>query len=377
MNDRSGIQLVSTHLAPGGSRSAALLVAEELAARGHPVSIVALYRGPDGATDLPAGLPIRVLVDVERPRASDYVRAAARLWQLMRRSRPSAVLGVLPAANVLSCACAAATGVRRRVACHHSPRAMHRAPMRWLDSLARRAGVFTDVVCVSASVASSISGGRLRGPASGGPHIIPNAIRPLRVRRDRREVRRLHALPPNEPVLCMIGRLSPEKNVLAAIDAACRLRDVRLAIAGDGPLAREASAIIAREGAQDRIRLLGALPHADAIDLLLACDGFVQISHHEGRSLALLEALMAQRPVLASDIPAQREALTTPSGETAGLLCDPDDIGAIATAMGRLAHEPELRQALVRRAAPLADTLDARRMGDAYDALLGGRGART
>ena len=364
------ILLVSTHLAPGGTRVALGIITEQLSTRGYTVSTVALYRGHGDATvQITASGNSHVLVETAEPRLIDYARAYVRLGRLIRELRPRAVLGVMPAANLLAGVCAKAARVPQRVACHHTVRCFQHPVMRCLDTLAMFGGIFTDVVCVSQTVADSFNGVHRYHSRM---HVIPNGIPSFAVTRTRSQVRRQHGLSEREPILCMIGRLVPEKNVLAAVTAACRVPRVRLAVAGDGPLHTAAAAIIATAGAGDRVRLLGPLDHRSALELIHAADGFVQVSHYEGRSLALLEALMAKSPILASDIPAQREALTTPQGEIAALLCPPDDVEALSIAMSRLASEPQLRRDLSARAAQLGPTLDVGRMGDAYHELLDG-----
>jgi len=132
--------------------------------------------------------------------------------------------------------------------------------------------------------------------------------------------------------LTAIGRLSAEKNLLNTIAAVGRVAGCRLVLVGTGPLKDELVNYIAENGLSDRVLLTGHLDHQSAVDVLFASDVFLQLSFSEGRSVALLEALCAERPIVASDIPSQAEVLALASGQSAGILCDPSDVDAMANA---------------------------------------------
>jgi glycosyltransferase involved in cell wall biosynthesis len=97
---------------------------------------------------------------------------------------------------------------------------------------------------------------------------------------------------------------------------------------------------------------------------------FLQLSFSEGRSVALLEALCAERPIVASDIASQAEVLSLASGQSAGILCDPSDVDAMANAIRMVSDRPDLRRFLSERAASLKPKIDPQEMGRGYAALL-------
>jgi glycosyltransferase involved in cell wall biosynthesis len=70
---------------------------------------------------------------------------------------------------------------------------------------------------------------------------------------------------------------------------------------------------------------------------LASFDVFVLPSRYEGFPLAVVEAMMAGLPVVASDVGSVREAVR--DGAT-GLLVPPNDPGALAAAVGRLLADP-------------------------------------
>jgi glycosyltransferase involved in cell wall biosynthesis len=124
------------------------------------------------------------------------------------------------------------------------------------------------------------------------------------IRKDRTEVRQSAALPDNGLVLGHVGRFYPRKNHAFLLDVAAEVfartpRATLLAL-GDGPLMPEIRARAEELGIADRIVFAGS--RDDVPDLMKsAMDVFLLPSHHEGLSIALLEAQAAGLPCLVSD----------------------------------------------------------------------------
>jgi len=97
------------------------------------------------------------------------------------------------------------------------------------------------------------------------------------------------------------------------------------------------------------IALLGTVPDAELPSWFAAADVFAFPSAKEGWGLAVLEAMSAALPVVASDLPVFREYLT--SGRDA-LLVPVGDPAALADALASVLGDPRLAQRL--RAAGLA-----------------------
>ena len=114
------------------------------------------------------------------------------------------------------------------------------------------------------------------------------------------------------PVLGVVGRLSREKGVDVFIDAARLLaeRGLRFSalVAGDGPERSALEQQTRHAGLEDRIRFLGAL--ATAAPLYPRLDLLVIPSRSEGLPNVLLEALRADRPVVATEVGAVPEVIT-------------------------------------------------------------------
>jgi glycosyltransferase involved in cell wall biosynthesis len=126
------------------------------------------------------------------------------------------------------------------------------------------------------------------------------------------------------PQLLAVGRLAEEKNFELLIRVLPSLRaqfpNIRLRIAGDGPLRSELELLAAREGVEDAIEFLGFVSDVKSLHADTAC--YVMPSKTEGMPMALLEAMSAGSPIVASDvggIPSmvghEREALLVPAGD--------------------------------------------------------------
>jgi LmbE family N-acetylglucosaminyl deacetylase len=90
-------------------------------------------------------------------------------------------------------------------------------------------------------------------------------------------------------------------------------------------------------------------------------------SRFEGFPLAMVEAMLAERPIVASAVSSVAEAIR--DGET-GLLVPPDDEHALANALRRLLDDRNLASALGRRAYDVAvEEFTSERMATAYEAL--------
>jgi glycosyltransferase involved in cell wall biosynthesis len=106
--------------------------------------------------------------------------------------------------------------------------------------------------------------------------------------------------------LLFVGRLHEEKNPLSLVDALSGL-DAWLTMVGTGPLEGEVRARLAAVGARGEV--VGNVAHERLPELLNSAEVFVQPSRIEGHPKTIIEAMSCGRPVLASDIPGNREVV--------------------------------------------------------------------
>jgi glycosyltransferase involved in cell wall biosynthesis len=236
------------------------------------------------------------------------------------------------------------------------------------------------LVAVSAEVAASVQ--RDLQPAAGRLVTIPNgvAIGRYRAGASRTSLRASIGVPDGALLYTCVAKLYEQKGhavLLAAFaEAAASKPGMHLALAGDGPLANELAGRAAASGVGDRIHLLGE--RSDVPQLLAASDAFVLPSLWEGMPMALLEAMAAGLPVVASRVSGTEEVL---DGGESGLLVEPGDAQGLATALGRLATDGTLRARLGASASQRVEArysvdVQARAHLDLYRRCLGTRTGR-
>lgn len=158
-----------------------------------------------------------------------------------------------------------------------------------------------------------------------------------------------HGFNEEDLLVASIGRLDPQKNPLGLIasfaGALGGLSHAHLLLAGGGSLRLDCEKMAAELGLAARIHFLGTTP--DVAGLLAASDIFALASNWEGTPLAVIEAMAAGLPVVATSVGGVPELVT--DGLT-GVLTPAGDIGSMVSALGRLARDAGLRQLMGRAA---------------------------
>jgi glycosyltransferase involved in cell wall biosynthesis len=177
---------------------------------------------------------------------------------------------------------------------------------------------------------------------------IPNGVRAPRA--EGSSLRRELALSPEDSLLVAVGNLYAVKGHRHLLEALALLSErhprVHVAIAGRGERAEGLAAQARDAGLEHRVHLLGL--RSDVRALLAAADVFVLPSLSEGLPLALLEAMFAGVPIVASDV---GEVGTALLGGEAGVLVPPGDARALAAALEGVLADPGKAQRLGERAA--------------------------
>ena len=300
--------------------------------------------------------------------------ALARLVRLALGLRPDVVHGYLFGPNLFAALAGRLAGVpvvavaKRNVDAFETPR------QSAVERLAHR--LATHVTAVSEAAAdSAVALGVSRARVT----VIPNGVDAARFADGAPAERaRLELGADGSPLVGSVGCLAARKDYGTLLEALARLAGrgtaFRAALVGDGV---ERAALEARAealGLTPRVRFLGE--RADVERLLPGMDLFVLSSREEGIPNALLEAMAAARPCVATAVGGTPEVLR--DGET-GWLVPPGDPAALAAAVVRYFEEdlgPGLRAGV--RALRAAHSWEA--LADAtvglVDALAPGRGWR-
>jgi glycosyltransferase involved in cell wall biosynthesis len=310
--------------------------------RGHDVLVVAVgehsmtadhpFRAPLDA----ANVPIRQVV--LRPRA--YLDERARIAAICREFAPEVVHAHGNRPDVVDSPVVRSLGIGS-VSTHHgwTYGSLRNRVYEYLHTRSLRRG--DAVIAVSESIARRLEA---QGVPPDRLYVVQNAWAPVAEPLSRAEARRLLDLPPDARLVGSVGRLSREKGIDVLVDAMGLLRndDVVACVIGDGAEREREQAHAERVAA--RIIWKGMVPSASR--LIKAFDVFVQSSRTEGTPIALLEAIAAEAPVVATrvggvpDVVSGSEAILVPSENPA----------ALADAIQRVLAKPEAAAERVRRA---------------------------
>ena len=154
------------------------------------------------------------------------------------------------------------------------------------------------------------------------------------------------ALIPHEGlVVGACGRLTEARNPEAFIRLAAELRrhgpDARCVWIGSGEMETDARRLVQELGLADSFEFTGWLKPREVLERMRGLDVFVHYSRWEGLPNAALEAMAMGLPVVASDVPGNRDAVK--EGVTGFLARDE---AGLQDAVSRLLMDPPLRRRL-------------------------------
>lgn len=157
---------------------------------------------------------------------------------------------------------------------------------------------------------------------------------------------------PTKKYIYFIGTLEPRKNLSTLVEAYQQLPqnlkdEYSLVLAGGKGWKGEKSqaAIDKAQAAGDRVIHIGYIDQADSPVLFQKASLYVMPSLYEGFGMPVLEAMISQTPVIASDIPVLREA-----GGEAALYASPKDPGDFSKKMEAILASPQTAAELNKKA---------------------------
>lgn len=172
-------------------------------------------------------------------------------------------------------------------------------------------------------------------------------------------------IPPEAFVIGSVGRLAFQKGYEYLLEAqailANQIPDAMLVIVGDGVMRDELVELAKQLGITGRIRLLGS---RNDVEQIYPCfDVLANSSRWEGLPTVLLESLAAGLPIVATDIPGNREFLID---RVNSLLVPAEDPKALAAAILELSRDPQLAEELVRNGAGTVQQYRIENVADQY-----------
>lgn len=336
------IALVAGTLRIGGTETQLVKLASGLRARGHEVHVIALLEGGPLAEPLrAAGVHLRAFAfGAQRRRRPagrrparvllQEVRELYRVWRHLRAVRPDVCHTFLYTCNTLVLPLARLAGVPVRAAGRRGAEACltglrHRA----VEAIGRRAASVH--LCNSLARAAEVV--RTEGVSGSRVLVIPNGV----------GIPAVVADPAREPARgVVVAQLRPGKGHADLLTALASLdRPPSVCLVGDGPHRRTIEELADRLGLGGVVRLAGQRP--DAREVLPAYQFAILPSHSEGLPNAVLEAMAAGLPVIATAVGGVPDVVV--DGVT-GILVPPHSPPALAEAIARLAADPALRARL-------------------------------
>ena len=307
MTGATRVALVIGQLHAGGSeRQVAELAPRLRGGRCEPfVYCLSQVVEPFGPQLQAAGIPLRV---ISRRRSFEPRRALA-LARLLREDRIDVVHSLSPNMNLYALLAIRIAGRRPLAASNRALDSTCGAVEAQVNRLVFRR---CEKVVVNSRAGSEFTSRFYRVP-SDRIEVIPNGI----------DIRRfgspLHpagararaGLPGDVPLTGFVGRLSREKGVdlflRVAREVISRLPEAHFLVVGDGPLLDDAKKGAREIGIGSRVIFTGF--REDVPDLLGAIDLLLLTSSQEGLPNAVLEAMAASRPVVATDVGGCRELI--------------------------------------------------------------------
>jgi glycosyltransferase involved in cell wall biosynthesis len=153
-------------------------------------------------------------------------------------------------------------------------------------------------------------------------------------------------------IVFALGRMTYYKGFEVLIDAATRLPDdVAVLIGGDGELFDHYRHLVAARGLAGKVQLLGHIPDAQLPSHFEACDVFCMPStvRAEAYGVAMLEAMVMAKPIVATDIAGSAVPWVNVHGRT-GLNVAVGDSAALADALMAMLDDPARRAEFGRQA---------------------------
>lgn len=150
--------------------------------------------------------------------------------------------------------------------------------------------------------------------------------------------------------LVYVGRLEKSKGLQILFEALIspKMEDAMLDIIGGGVYKESLSALVKKLGIQHRVNFLGKVPHEKVMHMLSEADVFVLPTLRvEGFPMVLVEAMLAELPLVASDIGGNSDAVL--DGET-GYLVSCGDSDQLVSALSRFNDDYSLVKTLGQNA---------------------------
>jgi glycosyltransferase involved in cell wall biosynthesis len=344
------ILLLGTQMAVGGAQKVLLDQASWFHSHGHRVTIAFFYDRDGLHEKWKSSFPFPIVNLNAFQKGWGTLQNGLylllglwRLWILLRREKFDCIETFTHDSNMLALPLAWAAHIPVRIGTHHGIVAGI-SPWRekfhaWLVNH----GIAQCIVAVSSMTRQKLIDEGIQVERI---VVIPNGIAPVQIEStDRTETRKAVGFKAEDIFLLAVGRLVYSKAHEILITAMPivleKFPTAKVGICGDGILRPKLEEQIQSLGLSDAVKLFG---HSDNIEKFLAsADVFVMPSLWEGLPIALLEAMSAGLPIIATRVEGVEEVVE--EGKH-GLLVPVGNTNALAEAIIQLLADSHLRGAM-------------------------------
>ncbi len=350
------ILLINTQMEFGGAQKAMLQLANGLILRGHKVTVATMY---DKGNFIPLfeekyGVNIINLQMKKVGGRNPFVQihrsfnGLINLYLLMRREGFDVVQTFTHYSNILVPPLGALAHCKAVITSERSSLIGDHGWVRLLDKIVTNSGMVKKMVAVSEATrqycneqmgikmeksTAILNGIDIDSLATGGRNSNGWS----------NDLRKELGIHENSLITSVVGRLHRQKGHEVLIKAVSRIVNktskIQVLFVGDGPLKEELQNMIAEYRLQKTILLLGN--RIDINDILGISDVFVLPSLWEGLPNAILEAMAAKLPVIATDVGGTKEVVV--DGKT-GLLVPPGDVDSLEKCLYWMIQDAEKRE---------------------------------
>ena len=358
--------------AVGGIEMHTYYISKRLSESQHAVTLFTIF---------PKGTRKREIMDAERvnivylkllpcPLASlSYILESLAFFLLIRRKIKIDIIHAHPAwiPMISACLISIAGRIPFIVTCHGGE-----TRLLWKKKLIKFIQWFmlmkaTFVTCVSHEIATILES-KYNIPRVK-LFVVPNGYDKEVTERLKRQTRKNMD---SELKILFVGSLRPLKAPLTLLQALQILskknketKDVRLLIAGDGPL-RPALENFCKENQMHKVHFLGKILHEKILEIMSESDIFVLTSIEEGMPTALIEAMALGKPVIATAVGGIPEVVKDGIN---GILVPPKSPAHVAEALDQLLTDSELRRKLGKAAAESVKDYTWSKIAEKYEKI--------
>ena len=338
---------------PGGVQGQVLGLAQALRGLGHDVRVLGPCDGaPPEVGIIPLGNSIPTAANGSMapvaPDPSNALRTIAALrneqFDVVHLHEP-----IAPGCTVTTLVCSSAPMVGTFHAAGTS------AAYRWLAPLTCWLARRLTIRCVVSEDARQLAACSLGGDYE----MLHNGI-------DVERFAKAEPWPTDGPTVLFLSRHESRKGLDILVEALPHLpARARIWVASDGP---DTSRLKAATSGDDRVEWLGRIDEGEKIRRLRGAHVLCAPSlRGESFGMILLEAMAAETPIVASDLPGYRNVIG--EGDPAAILVTPGDARALGSALRRVLGEPDLAASLAAAGAARAAVFSMDRLAERYVAL--------